>query len=146
MPRRKSYIDVKNEFDKAGYVLLDTTYKNSKTPLNYICSCGHSNVITYTSLRRGAVPCSHCNAHLTVKKTLEQVTEAFSQRGFKLLSTEYVNSHTPLQYQCTCGMLCTITYQSFNVGHQSCGRCVNEQRGKTRENTCLVKYGTKNVL
>jgi hypothetical protein len=35
-----TYEQVKQEFEKRGLKLLETTYKNNKTKMKCICSCG----------------------------------------------------------------------------------------------------------
>lgn len=50
MPGRLKYDDVKMAFEKRGCILLETTYKNTKTAMKYQCSCGNICYIRYDSL------------------------------------------------------------------------------------------------
>ena len=53
---------VRDSFEKEGYVLISTEYKNQKQKLNYICSCGHNNNITWTDWYNGGYRCPTCYA------------------------------------------------------------------------------------
>jgi hypothetical protein len=51
---------VKASFEKESYTLLSTEYKNQKQKLNYICSQGHNNNITWTDWYSGGYRCPTC--------------------------------------------------------------------------------------
>jgi hypothetical protein len=53
---------VKNAFEKENYILLSTRYKNQKQKLNYTCSQGHNNSITWTDWYNGGYRCPTCAA------------------------------------------------------------------------------------
>jgi len=52
----------------------------------------------------------------------ESIKKVFEENGCKLLSTEYKNARTHLEYECSCGNRASIIYDSFRRGHR-CRKC-----------------------
>ncbi len=50
---RKSIKDISDSFEKEGYKLLSNKYKNAKSKLDYICSIGHTNSISWDDWLHG---------------------------------------------------------------------------------------------
>ena len=63
------------------------------------------------------------------KKTYAEVKKTFEDRGYKLLSTEYINSKSRLEYICPKGHRGTITFGSFQMG-RGCKVCGVERATK----------------
>lgn len=78
----------------------------------------------------------------TKKKSFEEVQRAFEVRGYKLLSTEYVNNKTLLQYVCPKHpeVIQSITWSNFKSGH-GCAYCAKTKR-KTYEEVSVF-FDTK---
>ncbi len=60
--RQKTLYDleqVKEEYERRGYKLLATTYKNDKSPLDCLCSCGRPAKISLYDLKKG-YRCREC--------------------------------------------------------------------------------------
>jgi len=70
------------------------------------------------------------------KLTYEFVKGMFEEGGCELVSTEYVNDDTRLQYMCSCGNLeiQKITYASFRKGRR-CKKCGTERRASLRRHS-----------
>lgn len=67
------------------------------------------------------------------KKTLEEVKEYFEKEGYNLLSTEYINSKTKLDYICPNGHKHSITWNDFQSGArcpECCGNIVTFEKVK----------------
>lgn len=125
MPRKKFTIEyIKNEFLKKGYILLENEYINNRIKMKYKCPNGHVNSISWDSFRRGH-GCPDCSGKK--KLTIEFVRKEFSKRGWKLLSTEYVNSKQKLQYKCSNSHINEITWNSFQQGI-SCPDCSGKKK------------------
>jgi hypothetical protein len=58
------------------------------------------------------------------KLTYEYVKSKFEEKGWELLSKEYVNSWTKLRYRCPIGHEHSIRWNDFSQGHDKCGRCI----------------------
>lgn len=65
--------------------------------------------------------------------TYEEVKQRFENRGFVLLSKEYVGSKSKLEYVCTCGRVALINLDSLGLG-QSCYAC-GRLKGGNRKHT-----------
>ena len=59
MPKKLTYVFVKEEFEKENYILLSKNYKNSQQKLDYICSSGHRCSTSWDNWRCGA-RCQTC--------------------------------------------------------------------------------------
>lgn len=63
MPKKLSFNFVRSEFEKEGYNLLEDSYINAHTKLNYICSKKHKGNITWNNWKHGH-RCSICGIDL----------------------------------------------------------------------------------
>ncbi len=121
------YNDVKNRFEKEGYILLSKEYKNIHTKLAFLCPNGHKHSITLHHFNKG-IRCGRCKGN--IKITYKQVKEAFEKRKCILLSKKYKNSSTKLEYICSKGHTHSISWDVFNKGH-GCPKCYHlKNRGK----------------
>lgn len=59
---------------------------------------------------------------MSKRKTLKEIEQAFKERGYTLLSTEYINAFQPLEYTCPHGHKGTISWNSFSNG-RGCNEC-----------------------
>ena len=120
-----TYDEVEKLFCNEGYKLLTNEYINCNTPLKFVCDCGHESEIRLGSFLSGR-RCKICGYDKTSSKrrfTIEQVREKFAERGAVLLSTEYKNSSTPLEYICpNCGEVAKMSLSNFQRGYD-CSNC-----------------------
>jgi predicted Zn-ribbon and HTH transcriptional regulator len=119
---RKSYEQVKKEFEDGGCVLLESEYKNARTKMKYECECGNTSKITFSLFKRGS-RCADCKSRKigdrVRKYRIEDIKLEFELEGLKLLALTYKNNLTPMSYVCNCGKCSKITYAHFLKG----GRC-----------------------
>jgi hypothetical protein len=123
---------VKETFKKRGDILLSKHYINARTKLQYKCgNCDEKCSIIFDSYRRGH-GCGNCAGNK--KLTLDFVKETFEKRGDILLSKDYINTKTILEYICgKCGDNCSITYSHYKQGN-GCPHCCKSRPEKlTRE-------------
>jgi hypothetical protein len=117
MAKKLSIEEVRKYFKSKNCVLLSTEYINSHTKLEYIASCGHKHTIAYNSFRSGkGIECPKCSRNV---ESFEDVKEFFKNRGCELLSTEYKNTATKLEYIARCGHKREIAYNNFKKGQGS---------------------------
>ena len=144
---RKSFDDVKQSFTNRGYTLLSTKYKNCMTPLDYRCPSGHLGKITFNSFSRcqGCAKCACIKKADRLRKSFDDVKQAFTKRGYTFLSTKYINNKTPLEYSCQEGHLGKIRLDGFLRG-KGCAKCSQSRSEKlTREifeKIMLTKFPT----
>ncbi len=110
---------VKKAFKAKGYKLISTGYISAVTELNYICLEGHEGSTSWNNFQQGH-GCPKCYGN--DKLTIEHVRESFKSRAAELLSSEYINSKTKLDYVCSNGHNHSITWDSWRVGH-GCQTC-----------------------
>ena len=119
MPKKLTYEFVKSQFEKDNYIPKFTEYKNNYTKLPYICPKGHEGSITWGDWGSGC-RCFECFG--TKKLTIEFIRDEFKKYNYILLSTEYINNHTKLNYICPNGHKHSITWNDWKAGKR-CGYC-----------------------
>jgi len=117
--------NIKSSFEKEGYTLLSTEYKNSYSKLNYICSNGHSHSITWDDWNSG-YRCLYC-AGLN-KPTYTEVKASFEAENYILLSNIYINNGTKLHYICDKGHTHSVTWAGWNSRGIRCPYCAGNAR------------------
>lgn len=120
MARRLTYEEVKSRFTDKGWKLISKEYLGNQKPLTAICPNGHETDITLNNFNKKQ-GCKHCAGN--VKYTYEQVEKIFKDENCKLISKEYINNNTHLEYQCSCGNTSKIKLGAFIKGHR-CRKCM----------------------
>lgn len=116
------YDEVFDYFELQGCYLLDSEYKNMKSALNYICSCGTKSKISYYDFMKGH-RCRNCGGNTRYKYI--EVFNIFKENDCELLSKEYSNNKELLDYICKCGNESQITLSNFINGVR-CNTCYRE--------------------
>ncbi|MGE7271420.1 hypothetical protein ACQKK5_08170 [Brevibacillus panacihumi] len=126
---RLRFDEVKAEFSRRGYDLLETEYKNSSTPMKYVCR-KHPSVVretTFSNLRHSGGGCLDCKG--IVKHTLELVREAYEEKGLVLTEDRYVNNKYKMKCYCVKHPDKIIRVSYFQVqsakGTPGCEECVS---------------------
>jgi len=128
---RKTFAEVKADFEYRGYKLLENEYVNNKTKMRYICP-DHPNEIqsiTYSNFNKGQ-GCPRCAGK--VKLTIDVVRKAFEEVGLELLDSEVGGKDKKMLYRCPLHPEKTLykTYASARDGH-GCPLCAKEHyKGK----------------
>jgi hypothetical protein len=113
---------VNEYFKKNNCELLSKEYLNNHKKIEYICKCGNKSSIRFLDFKNGN-RCMKCSGN--EKLTFEFVNGYFKQQGCKLLSKEYLNTRSKLDYICKCGNKSSILFHDFNRGHR-CMKCKNK--------------------
>ena len=82
--------------------------------------------ISYASFKRG-YRCKICANN--VRLSLDFIKNMFSQKDYTLLSEEYINNKTKLEYVCPVGHKGSITWNNFKTGY-GCPICALSKRSK----------------
>jgi len=112
---------IRSEFEKAGYELLTTEYKNNLQKLDYICSKGHRHNISWNGWHRGQ-RCPYCDGQ--GKPTIEFIRSEFIKEDYILLTEKYINAHQKLNYICKNWHKHSITWGDWQQGSR-CPYCAN---------------------
>lgn len=117
--RRVSLEHIKGAFKKRDYKLLSNSYVNCDASLEFICPQGHKNTISWSNFNQGH-GCSECSNNR--KLTIEEIKRIFEKEQYTLLSNEYVNAHTKLDFICPNNHKHQITWNDFQSGNR-CSQC-----------------------
>jgi|GEM_PF-631599 len=91
--------EVKDFVELKGGKCLTDVYEGSSCKLDLQCSNGHTWRANYHSIKNMGSWCPHCVGLAKIDiKTLQQIA---IDRGGRLISEEYVNSYTPLIWECS---------------------------------------------
>lgn len=125
-----AYSEVKQYFEDNGCILLEPEYINAHTKMKYICSCGNNKAsIEFTNFRSGQ-RCRACGTQRATNKhkhKFETVRDIFTKNGCVLLEEKYDTAHTPMNYQCSCGVRSKISFVNFRKGVR-CSSCAAKKR------------------
>ena len=116
---RLSIETIRSEFQKEGYILLSSEYRNSKQKLKYICPKGHTDFATWNNWKKGN-RCPYCAQKK--KKTIEEIRSVFEAENYVLLATKYVNAFQKLEYICPEGHQYWINWGRWQQGFR-CAKC-----------------------
>lgn len=116
--------------------LLSCEYKNNSDNLTWKCECGNVFYLSWNHFLQGKTYCNKCglkNKQNDIKnlENINIIRNEFEERGYELLSTEYINRTTKLEYVCLKhrekGVL-KVSYSNFKTG-QGCIYCAHDTLG-----------------
>jgi len=126
---KKMIEEIREAFESEGYKLLTKEYRNSCQKLKYICPNGHKHSISWGAWLQGK-RCPYCYGN--IKKTFDEIREAFEAEGYTLLTKEYKNSKQKLEYICPNNHKHSISWNSFQHGYR-CPYCAGLARKTIEE-------------
>lgn len=97
-----------------GGKLLSKKYENSKIPLKWQCSKGHTWLVPLQSIKAGYW-CQQCSFDAK-RSSITEFQKIAKERGGKLLSQKYVGSNSKLKWQCDKGHVWMTTPSHIKVG------------------------------
>lgn len=121
---------------KNNSICLATEYINSLTKYPYQCNCGNISKIRFSKFKQGQ-RCRKCrNQKISYSKrlTLEYIKEYHLKNNSICLATEYINNHNKYPYQCNCGNISKISFNSFMAGTR-CNKCAIKKRKNAQKHT-----------
>lgn len=98
--RSLKYEDVKAEFRRRGYILLESSYINNFIKMRYRCP-EHPDKelsISYHNLKDKGAGCPYCAGQ--GRPSFNDVQALFADKGFELIDTKYENNKSKLRYRC----------------------------------------------
>lgn len=108
--------------DNLGYELLTKKYKNNRQKLIIKDKDGYFYETTIDDIRKNIINkiFSKYNSH-----TIENIHNYIRINNLtcKLLSTEYINNITPLEFECKCGNNFHSSLAGFKSGKTTCDEC-----------------------
>ena len=141
--KKKSIEEIRQFFEKEGYELLSTEYVNKNTKLEYICPKGHKHSISWDNFSHGR-RCPECAMKIRKSKLkipYDEIKQAFELEGYILLSTEYINNSSQLEYICPKGHKHSTNWDNFKQGRR-CPECgIETVKSKLKLSYDEVKQG-----
>lgn len=127
--KRKTVGYVREVLGLQGYLLLDGVYINSHTPIVVSCPRGHQSKVLFTNFQAGH-RCLQCSVE-TKKNSFDRIRAGFAEFGYSVLSENYENSYTPLEYRCPKGHAGRTTWNAFQCGRR-CFSCTRTDFGEIK--------------
>lgn len=132
LPGKKLTIElVRNNFEKQGYKLLTTRYKNAFQKLEFICPEGHRHRIPWNSWQQGSRCriCKYANHKgRSITLSYEFIKEQFKNEGYKLLTPNFTYiTLQKLKFQCSNGHIQSVSWGNWHQG-QRCTICKEKIR------------------
>ena len=121
--RKLTYEYVSSFFKEKECELISKEYFASNLNLEYRCLCGRISKIRFADFKKG-VRCVDCGG--TKRLKYNDVKLYFEMQGCCLISKEYINNRTPLEFKCSCGGISKIRLSDFKRG-QRCKKCKSEK-------------------
>jgi uncharacterized phage-like protein YoqJ len=127
--RKFTQTEVEQYFEDNGCKLVDK-YKDARTKMKYICSCGNASSISLDNFKKGkrCQTCANRKSREKLKHSYEYIYNYFKENGCELLSSTYINGKTKLEYRCVCGNISKITFADFQRGKR-CWNCKSRKTG-----------------
>lgn len=127
-------------FTENECILLSTEYTKNTQVLKFTCKCQNEINMTFKKylVQKCCDTCHSKTLQRRFKYTFEEVQKIFTDQECVLVSTEYKNQTTELEYICKCNLdvkVKTSLKKFLKNGH--CQQCGIEQRKSTN----LEKYG-----
>ncbi len=113
-----------------GGKLISETYLGVSKPLEWECGEGHRWKAKPARIRLGnwCPQCYNNRRGNTLKLGIEFFQELASEMGGKLLSKEYISTHTPLLWECSKGHQWKAAPNAIKYKHW-CKKCKDKQKG-----------------
>lgn len=93
---------------------LSDTYFSLDTKLEFVCKLGHRWKATPHIIMYDHSWCPHCYGNM--KQTIDHMHKLAAKKNGKCLSKKYINSQTPLKWQCDKGHVWTTTPRNISSG------------------------------
>lgn len=132
---RLSYAEVKKYFEDNGCELLSDTYETVDSHLEYICSCGNKDSISFYKFRMGR-RCRECSIkkanHAGIKRKYIEIKSFIESQGYELLTPEeeYKNVSKNVKFKCNKGHEYEGTVKNFRLNGRRCPIC-RQSKGET---------------
>lgn len=110
---------VRLQMAEHGLTLL-SEYVTQLTKLKFRCASGHVDEKTYHQLKHDGYNCKFCMGRKTL---ISDVIKEFESEGYTLLSTEYVDQKTRLDYICPKNHRASVTYTDWKHAGARCPYC-----------------------
>jgi hypothetical protein len=133
--KKHSFEYIKDQIEKNGYELLSKEYKNAITKLKMRCNEGHEIEITWNNFQQGK-RCTNCFRKRKSNKeklNFEYVKKYIENKGYKLLSKEYINARSNLKLLCSNNHIWYVNFDNFKNKKVKCSLCFESNKISIKE-------------
>lgn len=121
------------------YIILSNNYLNNKSNITIRhnkCGCEfETNANNFISKKSSCPICAYNVRKNKTKNNIDEVSKNINDitnGEYKLISTEYINNHTPIEIQhIRCGRIYKVTYGNFVSGEVRCP-CITTSKGEIK--------------
>lgn len=135
--------DIKERLSKYNFTVLSDYDEEKK--FEYKCPQGHKMKTTYATFYGRKNKCLDCKINRYEKYDYEKVKKIFSDTGYTLTSTNYINAATDLNYICNNGCENKITLNRLQIG-QRCNKCTNSTKNTYTYNSVNILFTQLNFI
>jgi hypothetical protein len=108
--------------EKGGKLLTDV-YVNNTTYMVFECGEGHQWNANANNIKNGHW-CPYCSGN--VRHNIDDMIEIARKKGGKCLSTEYVNNHSKIKWECKEGHVWEATPHNVIHADSWCSKCIHK--------------------
>lgn len=128
--------DIRKELSEDGTVLISTEYINAHKHLEVKCpKCNQEYSATWNNLKKGK-RCPYCCHNHTID--INYVRGFASEKGYKVLSTEYENAYKELTFECPNGHVFDLVWCYFQKGTEC--PCCKTSKGESKIAELLTEH------
>lgn len=135
--------EIKDIFSKEGYTVVSEKYDYKDAyKIEYICPSGHKGEMSLAKFNYGSrcPKCLRLRLADEFKLDIDEVRSRFADKGFTLLTNNYINSNQKLGFICKCGNEYEATMG--NLRHiDGCPKCNIRSKGEFRVMNHLESTG-----
>lgn len=128
--KRYSIEEIRVLFEKEGYKLITSQYKNAHQKLEVICPNNHATSFTMNDFISQESRCKYC-AH-NRPHSVESIRSFVEKEGYKLVSEIY-NPRDKIDLICPSGHLYKTTFYNFKGHKRRCPACTEKGTSKTEK-------------
>lgn len=133
---KRTLNDIHTYISNKPFIILSTQYKNCKSKLQWKCDKGHIWEAAWTTLQQGH-GCPSCMRRIPDIIDLQAFAKT---KSGELLSLEYKNSKSKLQWKCDKGHIWEAVWNDIRTGHW-CSKCKLKAENSCRKEVELYFAG-----
>lgn len=127
---KNNYKDIRDEFLKEGYILVDENYVNNITYMTVICPFGHVWDVKWTNFVSGN-RCPKCNSMNKIINSILEFEEMLNKESYKLLDwCNFKTRKSKVLTMCPNNHIYEVSFDKFKQGRR-CRRC-NISKGERK--------------
>lgn len=127
--KNKTIEDIKELTKDTGYKVASDKYIGAHSKLKFICDKHGLFLASYASISQGhgCPKCADERCGEALRHDINIIRKAYANKGYKLISKEYIDNHTNLDFICPTHGLQQIPYATIRDGG-GCDKCARDAK------------------